>query len=136
MSLFKRLLRSLGLYRDEETPPIMHPLMQTIEDLAYQEQRPKEAVAADLLELALEQRRANEWYMQCWERLTAREQEVAALICLGYSNRQIAAHLTISLSTVKTHVRNVLIKFGLTQRTELQTVLEHWDFEGWEQEAE
>jgi DNA-binding NarL/FixJ family response regulator len=134
MSLFKRLLRSLGLYRDEEAPIIMHPLMKTIEELAYQEQRSKEAITADLLELALEQRHANEWYMQCWQSLTTREREVAALICLGYSNHQIATRLSISLSTTKTHVHNILQKFDLSRRTELQAALAHWDFAEWEQD--
>lgn len=113
----------------------MHPLMQTIEELAFQERRPKEAIAADLLELAIEQRRANEWYALCWENLTAREQEVAVLICLGYTNRQIATRLSISLSTAKTHVHNILGKFDLNSRTELQAALSHWDFEAWENEA-
>ena len=113
----------------------MQPLMQTIEELAYQEQRPKEAIAADLIDLAIEQRRANEWYAHCWENLTTREQEVAALVCLGYSNRQIATRLSISLSTTKTHVHNILGKFDLNNRTELQAALSYWDFEAWERNA-
>ena len=133
MSLFKRLLRSLGLYRDGKPSSEMHPLMQTIEDLAYQERRPTEAVAADLLELAREQRQANEFLHQCWESLTPREQQVAALVCMGYTNRQIADQLSISLSTVKTHVRNVLLKFGLRYRTDLQTALSNWNLDGWDQ---
>jgi NarL family two-component system response regulator LiaR len=50
--------------------------------------------------------------------LTAREQEVLALLGQGASNRKIAQHLTLSESTVRTHVRNILSKLHLANRTE------------------
>jgi hypothetical protein len=45
---------------------------------------------------------------------------VAALICLNYSNAQIAARLSISITTVSTHVRNILTKMGLHSKVELR----------------
>lgn len=51
-------------------------------------------------------------------RLTAREQEVVALIGDGLSNKEIAERLHISIDTVKSHVHNVLEKLAL--RTRLQ----------------
>jgi DNA-binding NarL/FixJ family response regulator len=51
--------------------------------------------------------------------LTAREREVAALISGGLTNRAIAAGLVLSERTVEGHVRNMLTKLHLTNRTEL-----------------
>ncbi len=50
--------------------------------------------------------------------LTAREQEVLALLAAGRSNRRIAAELVITLDTVKKHVGHLLDKLGATNRTE------------------
>ncbi|MFC4584925.1 helix-turn-helix transcriptional regulator [Sphaerisporangium corydalis] len=51
--------------------------------------------------------------------LTAREREVAALVVQAMSNRGIADRLVLSERTVETHVRNILTKLGLSNRTEL-----------------
>jgi DNA-binding CsgD family transcriptional regulator len=51
--------------------------------------------------------------------LTAREREIAELVADGLANRAIAAKLVLSERTVETHVRNVLGKLGLRNRTEL-----------------
>ena len=50
--------------------------------------------------------------------LTKREREVLALLGDGLSNRAIADTLYISLDTVKSHVRAVLDKLDLTDRTQ------------------
>jgi len=51
--------------------------------------------------------------------LTWREQEVAALVARGLTNRRIAAELHISEHTAATHVRRILRKLGLRSRSEL-----------------
>ena len=51
-------------------------------------------------------------------KLSKREQEVAELIAAGFSNKEIADHLNIATFTVKSHVRNVLMKMDV--RTRLQ----------------
>jgi non-specific serine/threonine protein kinase len=51
--------------------------------------------------------------------LTPREQEVAALIARGYTNRQIAATLVITPRTADTHVRNMLTKLELHSRAQV-----------------
>lgn len=50
--------------------------------------------------------------------LTPREVEVLSLVAQGLSNREIAAALSISPMTVKTHVSNVLGKLQLADRTQ------------------
>ena len=53
------------------------------------------------------------------ERLTEREQEVLALVAAGRTNREIAEQLTISENTVKFHMRGILDKLHLRNRTEV-----------------
>jgi predicted ATPase/DNA-binding CsgD family transcriptional regulator len=49
-------------------------------------------------------------------RLTRREQEVAALVARGLTNREIAARLVISERTAESHVQNIMGKLGVTSR--------------------
>jgi DNA-binding CsgD family transcriptional regulator len=51
--------------------------------------------------------------------LTAREREVALLVADGLANRVIAERLAVSERTVETHVRNVLTKLGMANRTQV-----------------
>ena len=55
--------------------------------------------------------------------LTAREKEVAELICLGYSNADIAKILFISEHTVKDHTKKIYPKMGVHSRMELATLI-------------
>lgn len=54
-----------------------------------------------------------------YESLSEREKEVLALIAKGYSNKEIAEQLIISVKTVETHKSNVMEKLGLKTRPEL-----------------
>jgi NarL family two-component system response regulator LiaR len=54
--------------------------------------------------------------------LTEREREVLALMVEGLNNKQIAIKLTVSPSTVKSHVSNILFKLSVVSRTEAVTL--------------
>jgi two-component system, NarL family, response regulator NreC len=51
--------------------------------------------------------------------LTVREEQVLRLIALGYSNKEIAARLLISVKTVETHKMNGMQKLGMRGRVDL-----------------
>jgi DNA-binding CsgD family transcriptional regulator/tetratricopeptide (TPR) repeat protein len=51
--------------------------------------------------------------------LTPREEEVAALVSRGLTNRQIASELSISGHTVATHITKILKRLGLSSRSQL-----------------
>ncbi|MCL2595198.1 MAG: response regulator transcription factor [Promicromonosporaceae bacterium] len=53
------------------------------------------------------------------DRLSRREQEVMRLIARGYSYREVASELFISIKTVETHVSAVLRKLQISNRYEL-----------------
>ena len=54
--------------------------------------------------------------------LTDREREVLTLMIEGLNNTQIAGRLTVSPSTIKSHVSNILSKLGVASRTEAVTL--------------
>ena len=51
--------------------------------------------------------------------LTEAEQAVLDLLCEGYSNAEIAGRLVVAESTVKTHVSNLMKKYGTPSRLKL-----------------
>ncbi len=55
--------------------------------------------------------------------LTPREQEIFDLIGAGLSNKAIARRLSISLSTAKSHVHNILNKLKLQRRAQVMVQL-------------
>jgi LuxR family maltose regulon positive regulatory protein len=56
------------------------------------------------------------------EPLTKRELEILELIGAGYSNREIAGRLVITLNTVKKHSSNIYAKLGVNSRTQAVAV--------------
>ncbi len=54
--------------------------------------------------------------------LTEREREVLTLMTEGLNNTQIAGRLTVSPSTIKSHVSHILSKLGVASRTEAVTL--------------
>lgn len=47
-----------------------------------------------------------------------RESEVLLFLCHGYTNSEIAEQLSITENTVKTHLKNIYAKLGVSNRTQ------------------
>lgn len=62
------------------------------------------------------------------EPLTEREQELVQLVATGVTNREVARRLSISVNTVKVHLRNIYTKIGAESRTEATMIAVR---EGW-----
>jgi len=60
--------------------------------------------------------------------LSDRESEVLRLIASGYSNKEIAAHLSLSVKTVEAHKANAMRKLELTGRIDIvkYAILQGW----------
>jgi two-component system, NarL family, response regulator LiaR len=55
-------------------------------------------------------------------KLSRRELEVLRLLVEGYSNQNIASTLYLSMGTVKTHVRHIMDKFMVRDRTRIAVI--------------
>jgi DNA-binding CsgD family transcriptional regulator len=138
MKAFNRLIARLGARQTPATHifELDQELVSAVVNLAEQEQRPAPEVAAELVKTGLAQWHTRGALYQRWRALTPREQEVTALACLGYTNRQMAGRMGISPETVKTHLCNALVKFDMHGKAEIRKALETWDFSEWgEKEA-
>jgi DNA-binding NarL/FixJ family response regulator len=51
--------------------------------------------------------------------LTRRENQIAALVASGASNKAIAEELSISPTTAARHVANIMAKLGFSSRTQI-----------------
>ena len=110
--------------RDEE-------LVTAVKDVARQQSRHEEEVIADFTKAGLNQFLSQNEMENRWASLTHREQQVVALICLGYRNHEIAQTLVIAPETVKTHLQRIFDKFNLRSRKELRLALKDWEFREW-----
>ena len=137
MSIWDRFLYLIGL-RQTPGPRSYHLDMSdsfqvTLSTLASDEGRPESELIPELLSAGLNQYTSNERLWTKWDTLSVREKDVTALVCLGYTNREIGARLNISPETVKDRLESTLIKFNITKRTELRLLFANWDFSAREQ---
>ena len=70
-------------------------------------------------DLARRRENADQSTRDRYELLSQREQEVLLLVALGYTNRQIADQLGLSVKTIETYRGRVMTKLGLKSRSTL-----------------
>jgi len=60
--------------------------------------------------------------------LSSRENEVLKLIAFGYSNKEIATRMALSVKTVEAHKANAMRKLGITGRIDIvkYAILQNW----------
>jgi DNA-binding NarL/FixJ family response regulator len=98
-------------------------LFTMLEGISQGEAAMTRAMASRVLKGIARQSRTGE---SAVDALTDREIAVLRLVSQGASNPQIAAELVISVNTVKTHLRNILDKLQLDNRTQAATyAIEH-----------
>ncbi|MEM9773101.1 MAG: helix-turn-helix transcriptional regulator [Chloroflexota bacterium] len=83
------------------------------------------------LSIGIRQMQADQETIQEWHQLTPKQREVAAWVCLGLSNEEIAEELSIAINTVKAHVYHIFRNFSVENRRELQIKLSWWNAERW-----
>ena len=130
MSIWHRLLYWIGL-RSDPGPrkyEVAAPLHVSLRTLAKSEGRPEHELFPDIVAAGLTQYSTNDRTYKQWKSLTPREQEVTALVCLGFTNRQIAARLGVTEAAVKFHLGNVYSKCRVKNRTKLRQKFDGWDF--------
>ena len=135
MSLFERLMQYfLGRKSGDDQPRIFlkdEELIAAVKDVAKQQKRAEEEIIADFTKVGLNQFLTQNEMEKRWSSLSHREQQVVALVCLGYRNYEIAELLVIAPQTVKTHLQSIFNKFDLRSSKELRLALKNWEFREW-----
>jgi DNA-binding NarL/FixJ family response regulator len=85
-------------------------LMETIRAVHAGQKRLSSEVAAEIAEHATD------------HGLTPREIDVLRLVAVGNANKEVAARLSLTEVTVKSHVKNILAKLGASDRTHAVTI--------------
>ena len=135
----RRLLRPLFVSADEDEPSegsstkefVMRfdpEMTKILSETAHQEDMDTGPFILELVNNALHGPDTLQ-LIEMWQKLTKREQEVAALACQGLTNPQIAEILGITEETVKKHIRGTLRKFNIRGRGILKWILEGWNFD-------
>ena len=138
MSIWESFLYLIGK-RPTPDPRTYHvnlsdSLQVTLSTIAQDEGRPEQDLIPELLNAGLDQYTSKERLWKWWHSLSPREQDVAAFVCLGYTNRQIAAQLGISPETVKDRLVSVFRKLNIKKRTQLRLLFANYDFSAWERQ--
>jgi DNA-binding NarL/FixJ family response regulator len=127
MSIKDLFLKLIGKRPKTDPSPrkfeLSESLQITLSTLAQHEGRPEHEFTSDMVAAGLKQYLLREKLKPKWQALTPREQDVARLIRKGFTNEQIAKRLLLSTETVKTHVANILSKFGVRKKSDLQYML-------------
>ena len=109
-------LNNIRVFLDVPLRPLFFKFMRQYQ----KDQRPIQIVSEAYLKRLLEamNMQINESRVVIGEMLTQREIEILQLIAQGYSNREIAELLVLSLGTIKRHNSNIYRKLDVKRRTE------------------
>ena len=131
MSIWKFLSNLIGKRPKPTSSPrkfeYSESLQVTLSKLAQHEGRPEHEFTSDLVAAGLKQYLLREKLKPKWQCLTPREKDIARLIHRGFTNEQMAKRLSLSPETIKTHVANVLLKFGVKRKSDLRHMLDVLD---------
>lgn len=114
-------MRIIGLSENHTDPSacsfLQKPFTETLQHNHHFTLTINKQIESEAL-IALISRMMNQETYQKIESLTPREIEILQQLAKGDSNKEIARLLTISESTVKVHVQNILKKLDVTSRVE------------------
>jgi DNA-binding CsgD family transcriptional regulator len=134
MSMQRKFRELLGIRQTQMPTALVQlrpELLEAVAEIAVQDGRSIGEITNDLVRYALYDHRLAESSLRTWHQLTPREREITALIWLGLTNPEIAQRLSISLNTVKTHVKNILSKFNVHSKKSLSDRLVGLDLSDW-----
>ena len=138
MTLLRQLFPNIEIAQEEGKTKIPVAITKGnqyfLERFALTHNLPLSSLTFALLDAAIQELQSVSRALEVWYQLSARDAEYVALICLGYSNRQIAETLTVSENTVKSQVRNLLSKFNAENKGHLAYMLRLMDFSALEQQ--
>jgi DNA-binding CsgD family transcriptional regulator len=140
MSIWYRFLYLIGLRPDPGLRRYNLEVSESLQDsllpLVQHEGRPLHEILPELVAAGLKEYRAEEALVIQWKSLTPPERDAVAFACLGYTNRQIAARLHKSPSTIQAQLNNSFRKLGIKNRSSLSFMFASWDFSAWGPPAE
>jgi DNA-binding NarL/FixJ family response regulator len=111
----QRLLSAMRRALEGESPINQELATQLIQRLAGETSQPATAASQVPPEA---QSAASQAPPSLLEELTPREEEVLGLVAQGKTNQEIASSLSISRATAKVHVRHIIAKLGVSDRTQ------------------
>lgn len=88
-------------------------LMECVIDLLDDEAERRQTDRLELLDSLRQHRERERERLAPFEQLTVREHEVLLALVRGLSAEDIAASLYLSIATVRTHIRSILLKLGV-----------------------
>jgi DNA-binding CsgD family transcriptional regulator len=105
---------------------------RSLDRLTEIQQLSTDEVLGELLETAIRGNEMDTYAMQRWQILSGQEKRVTALICAGMKTEQIAERLGIAPTTVKTHIKNIFVKYQVHDRQVLREMLRGYDLKDFE----
>lgn len=97
-------------------------MMQPLQELADEDERFKEVINVCRTMSTINKNLCQKGFGGIFPTLTERENDIAILAMDGLSNKQIAAQLFISENTVKSSMKNIFGKLGISSRRDLLKV--------------